>query len=317
LLLGETSIPIKEEKQHHGDTDSDSGISVATSSNSPRPTTVKREPLTTKEQDQPLPNYTAMVQEAILALTWQDKKTTNIAEGSSGCSLLGIFLYILHNYPLLESVTVMNTKIRSTLALLNRMGIVARVGNGDDEDELECVSALVVQQPALSSSSSTTTTSGSATKDHPPVKKVTSKKEEAAKKEALKKKVAAAKLVSKKAKVLAGHTKKKKQNNVVTKSATTTKKGGKENEKDTKNFPFHLQKPKKLSPSLAAVCGKMEMSRHEAVKMIWIYIKKHQLQDPQQRSVIVCDDKMKAVTKKKRVTCAEVLTCLGHNMSTI
>ena len=49
------------------DTDSDSGISVEISNDSPS-TPVIREPITTKEQEAPLPNYTAMVQEAIVGM---------------------------------------------------------------------------------------------------------------------------------------------------------------------------------------------------------------------------------------------------------
>merc|ERR1711860_52024 len=77
------------------------------------------------------------------------------------------------------------------------------------------------------------------------------------------------------------------------------------------------QKPKRLSPALALICGRKLLDRHEALKAIWRYIKKHDLQDPSQRTIIVCDDKLKAVTKKKRVTSSEILTCLGSNMTTL
>ncbi len=73
-----------------------------------------------------------------------------------------------------------------------------------------------------------------------------------------------------------------------------------------------------FSPALSKVFdGRKNMSRPEAVRSIWIYIKKHKLQDPGQRSVIVCDDKLKAVTKKKRVTCSEIMACLSQHMTKI
>ena len=59
------------------DTDSDSGISIEISSNTtssmtpippPIPMPILLEPLTTEEQVRSLPNYTLMVQEAIIAL---------------------------------------------------------------------------------------------------------------------------------------------------------------------------------------------------------------------------------------------------------
>ena len=63
--------------------------------------------------------------------------------------------------------------------------------------------------------------------------------------------------------------------------------------------------------------GKKKMGYNDAVRAVWIYIKKHQLQDPNQRTVIVCDEKMKAVTKKKKVLCKEILTILQPHMTSI
>ena len=63
------------------DTDSDSGISIEISTNTATsitptpppppcpPSPMILEPLTTGEQDKPMPNYTLMVQEAIISLT--------------------------------------------------------------------------------------------------------------------------------------------------------------------------------------------------------------------------------------------------------
>ena len=128
------------------DTDSDSGISIEISSNTtssmtpnPPPIPILLEPLTTEEQVRSLPNYTLMVQEAIIALGKGEKSNENF----QGCSLLGIFLYILRQYPntrTQDSVIVMNIKIRSSLALLKRMGIVKSIN--DELDDLEIESTL-------------------------------------------------------------------------------------------------------------------------------------------------------------------------------
>merc|ERR1712086_1221637 len=89
-----------------------------------------------------------------------------------------------------------------------------------------------------------------------------------------------------------------------------SKKGaGKENS-NKQPFTFEKLKLKSLSPALALICGKPQMSRHEAVREIWAYIKKQKLRDPGQKTIIFCDEKLKAVTKKKKVTCSEILTCL-------
>jgi upstream activation factor subunit UAF30 len=51
----------------------------------------------------------------------------------------------------------------------------------------------------------------------------------------------------------------------------------------------------KLSPQLAAVLGEDEMSRPQAIKAIWRYIKSHDLLNPVQRQEVLCDDLMKPI----------------------
>ena len=48
-----------------------------------------------------------------------------------------------------------------------------------------------------------------------------------------------------------------------------------------------------LSADLEAVIGKGPMSRGEVVKAIWVYIKKHDLQNPKNKRNILADDKLK------------------------
>ena len=50
-----------------------------------------------------------------------------------------------------------------------------------------------------------------------------------------------------------------------------------------------------LSADLEAVVGKGPMSRGEVVKAIWVYIKKHDLQNPKNKRNILADDKLKKV----------------------
>merc|ERR1719479_25365 len=97
---------------------------------------------------------------------------------------------------------------------------------------------------------------------------------------------------------------------------------GKENSSNNKNkvkvpFDFKAQKQKRLSPALAVICGKKQMGNNEALKTLWVYIKKHKLQDPTQKTVIICDEKLKAVTKKKKVMCKEIMTYLQKHMTAI
>ncbi len=66
-----------------------------------------------------------------------------------------------------------------------------------------------------------------------------------------------------------------------------------------KNSAF--MKPMKLSSDLEAVVGKGPMPRSEVVKALWVYIKKHNLQDPKNKRNIVADAKLKEVFDGKGV----------------
>ena len=55
-----------------------------------------------------------------------------------------------------------------------------------------------------------------------------------------------------------------------------------------------------LSPELQAVCGKGPMPRTEITKNIWVYIKKHKLQDPDNMRNIKPDDNLAKVFGSKK-----------------
>ena len=56
-----------------------------------------------------------------------------------------------------------------------------------------------------------------------------------------------------------------------------------------------FMKPMTISPELAEVVGKGPMPRSEVVKALWVYIKKHDLQDPKNKRDILADEKLKPV----------------------
>jgi upstream activation factor subunit UAF30 len=56
-----------------------------------------------------------------------------------------------------------------------------------------------------------------------------------------------------------------------------------------------FMKPMKLSAELEAVVGKGPMPRSEITKALWVYIKKHNLQDPKDKRTILADEKLLAV----------------------
>ena len=75
-----------------------------------------------------------------------------------------------------------------------------------------------------------------------------------------------------------------------------------------------LLKPLELDATLEAVVGKGPMARGEVVKKIWEYIKKHDLQNPQNKRNILADDKLKPLFNGKgEVTMFEMTKLVsGH-----
>lgn len=60
-------------------------------------------------------------------------------------------------------------------------------------------------------------------------------------------------------------------------------------------------KPLNVSPELAAVVGNGPMPRSEVVKKLWVYIKGHNLQDPNNKRNVNADENLKKVFGGKEV----------------
>ena len=76
-----------------------------------------------------------------------------------------------------------------------------------------------------------------------------------------------------------------------------------------------LSKPLKVSEQLAAVVGKGPMPRTEVVSAVWDYIRKHNLQNPENRREILADDKLKAVFGQDKATMFEMNKLLSAHLS--
>lgn len=77
-----------------------------------------------------------------------------------------------------------------------------------------------------------------------------------------------------------------------------------------------FMKPLKVSDELAAVIGKGPMARPEVSKALWIYIKKHDLQDPKNKRNIIPDDNLAAVFgSKKTITMFEMTKLVSKHLS--
>ena len=77
-----------------------------------------------------------------------------------------------------------------------------------------------------------------------------------------------------------------------------------------------FMKPMNISPDLAAVVGKGPMPRSEVVKELWAYIKKNNLQDPQNKRNINADANLEKVFDgKKTVNMFEMTKLVSKHLS--
>ena len=67
-----------------------------------------------------------------------------------------------------------------------------------------------------------------------------------------------------------------------------------------------LMKPLQPSKELAEVVGSDPIPRPQVVSKVWEYIKKYDLQNPQNKREILADEKLEAVFGKKKVTMFEM-----------
>ncbi len=82
----------------------------------------------------------------------------------------------------------------------------------------------------------------------------------------------------------------------------------------TANSAF--MKPLKVSDELEQVVGSGPLPRSEVVKKLWVYIKKHDLQNPANKRNILADDKLKAVFGgKSEVTMFEMTKLVSKHLS--
>ncbi len=77
-----------------------------------------------------------------------------------------------------------------------------------------------------------------------------------------------------------------------------------------------FMKPMNVSADLAKVVGAGPMPRSEVVKALWVYIKKHDLQNPNNKRNILADENLKAVfAGKAEVTMFEMTKLVSAHLS--
>jgi upstream activation factor subunit UAF30 len=75
-----------------------------------------------------------------------------------------------------------------------------------------------------------------------------------------------------------------------------------------------FMKPLTPSAALAAVVGATPLPRTEVVKQLWVYIKKHKLQDEANKRNINADAKLREVFGKAQVTMFEMAGLIGKHL---
>ena len=68
------------------------------------------------------------------------------------------------------------------------------------------------------------------------------------------------------------------------------------------------------SPALAAIVGSTPLPRTEVTKQIWVYIKKHNLQDATNRRMINADAKLKEIFKKPQASMFEMTKMINEHL---
>ncbi|MGY2051600.1 SWIB/MDM2 domain-containing protein [Methylobacterium sp. JK268] len=82
----------------------------------------------------------------------------------------------------------------------------------------------------------------------------------------------------------------------------------------TGDKPNALQKPLQPSAELGAIVGTKPIPRGEVVSKVWEYIRKHSLQNPENKREILADDKLKKVFGKDKATMFEMNKYLAQHL---
>ncbi|CBK20576.2 uncharacterized protein [Blastocystis hominis] len=90
---------------------------------------------------------------------------------------------------------------------------------------------------------------------------------------------------------------------------------------DTSQEQSHTQKrknpfmkPLRLSEELAAFVGQSEMPRPQLVKVFWSYFKEKNLQDPQNKQMILCDEPLRALFGEERIRAFALMKYLNKHI---
>jgi len=84
--------------------------------------------------------------------------------------------------------------------------------------------------------------------------------------------------------------------------------------KATAKAPSAFAKPLEPSKELAAIVGTNPLPRTEVVSKVWDYIRKHKLQNPENKREIIADPKLAAVFGQPKATMFEMNKFLAKHL---
>lgn len=67
-----------------------------------------------------------------------------------------------------------------------------------------------------------------------------------------------------------------------------------------------IHAPVQPSPELGAIVGNDKLPRSEVISKVWVYIKAHNLQNPENKREILADEKLKKVFGRNKCTMFEM-----------
>ena len=71
-----------------------------------------------------------------------------------------------------------------------------------------------------------------------------------------------------------------------------------------------------ISSELEAIIGVKEATRSEVIQKLFAYVKKNNLQDPENKDIIMCDDKLKKLSGETKLRAfGGMAKCLVKHMS--
>jgi chromatin remodeling complex protein RSC6 len=75
-----------------------------------------------------------------------------------------------------------------------------------------------------------------------------------------------------------------------------------------------FMKAMRPSEQLAKIVGSEPLPRTEVTKKVWAYIKKHNLQNPENKREIIADDKLQPVFGKKKLNMFEMTKAINNHL---